>query len=363
MSGYNFNPASFFTEIIDYFSENLNDNVKRLDNLTNIFSYKYKPKKGYTPGEVVYENNKLKLIRFKSDIPKKYKTPILFVYSIINKWYVVDLMEERSLIKFLVNQGYDVYVTDWGSPSRSDKSDGLYEYICDYLNSAVDFIRTSTMQDEITLYGYCLGGTFSVIYAALYPDKIRNLIAMTTPIDFQTEGLFEKWTNKEFFDVDRIIETYPVISADFIEGALQLKNITGVLWKGQTFYENLKNDKFLTNYFAMEGWLSDNVPIAGYVYTQIVKEFYQQNALLKENLTISKNKVSLKDIKSSVLNIVATKDNIVPPRASLVLKDMVSSKDTHDLVLNAGHIGIVAGGIAAKMLWPGVDKWLSKRSM
>ncbi len=353
---------SFFEEVGDFFVNNSIDYVNKILNLKDVMQYKYKPKKGYTESEVVYRNNKLRVLRYKPNEEKKYKVPLLFVYSVINRWYVVDLMEKRSLMKFLSNQGYDVYIMDWGWPTRSDKYAGWEEYLDELLNGAVDYIRESTGQDKISLYGYCIGGTFAVIYSALYPEKIKNLLCMTTPVDFQTKGLFEKWSEEKYIDVDRVHQSYDVLPPDFLESAFAMKNLSSSIWKAQTFWKLLSSGKMLTNYFAMEGWLNDNVPFVTNLWKRMIIDLYQKNKLLKGELKIGGRIADLKNIDSSLLNIVATRDNIVPPSASLILNEKTSSKDAHDLILNGGHIGIVAGGIAAKKLWPGLDEWLSPRS-
>lgn len=353
---------NFIGEITDFLVKNATDNISKLFNLKDVLQYKYKPKKGVTEYEEVFRANKLKLLRFLPEEPKKYRVPLLFVYSLINRWYVVDLMEERSLMKFLSEQGYDVYITEWGSPSRSDKENGWDEYIADYMNAAVDYIRESTGQKKISIYGYCLGGTFCVIYSALFPEKVKNLLIMTTPVDFTSKGIFEKWSDSKYLDPERIIETFPIIPPDFLETSFDIKNIASSIWKLQTFWEMLKSPKLLKNYFAMEGWLKDNVPVSGRMWAQVIKDLYQENKLIKGKLRIDGENVDLSKITANILNIVGTKDNIIPPPASLILNDKTSSKDAKDLVLNAGHIGITTGGIAAKKLWPGVHEWLAPRS-
>ncbi len=353
---------SFIEEVGDFVVGNSVDFVNKMLNLKDVLQYKYKPKKGYTDYEEVYRNNKLRVLNYLPNEDKKYKTPLLFVYSVINRWYIVDLMEKRSLMRFLSEQGYDVYIMDWGIPSRSDKYFGWEEYIDELLNGAVDHLREATGQDKISLYGYCLGGTFTVIYSALYPEKVKNLLTMTTPVDFQTNGLFEKWTEEKYFDVERIHQTYGILPPDFLESSFAIKNMSSAIWKGQTFWKLLSSGKMLTNYFAMEGWLNDNVPFVTKLWKDVISDLYQHNKLIKGKLRIGGRAVELKKIDSSILNIVASRDNIVPPSASLCLNDLTSSKDAHDLILNGGHIGIVAGGIAAKKLWPGLDEWLSPRS-
>ena len=353
---------SFFEELMDFTVKNTTENIQRMFNLKDVLEYKYKPKKGYTPNEEVFRYNKMRILRYLPDAPKKYKTPLLFVYSLINRWYVVDLMEDRSLMNFLASQGYDVYITDWGKPTRSDKYLGLHEYVNEYMEEAVNYILKTTGQDKISLYGYCLGGTLCVIYNTMHNEKVRNLITMTTPVDFQTKGLYEKWSDKEYFDADKIAEIYPIVPPDFLESAFAIKNASSSLWKAQTFWDILISPSMLKNYFAMEGWLADNVPIVGKVYAEVIKELYQNNKLLKGTLNLGGNNAALKNITASILNVVATRDNIVPPAASLCLNENTSSKDAHDLILNGGHIGIVAGGIAQKKLWPGVVEWLSPRS-
>ena len=147
-----------------------------------------------TPYEVVYQQDRVKLKYYKSSIKKKIQTPLLLVYALVNRETLLDLHPGRSVLKNFLQQGMDVYMIDWGFPTRKDRYLGIDDHVNMYINDIVDFIRERENMPKINLMGICMGGTFSVIYSALHPEKIKNLITTVTPTNFDIEtGLLNLW--------------------------------------------------------------------------------------------------------------------------------------------------------------------------
>src|SRR3954468_13523068 len=134
---------------------------------------------GQTPKEVVWTKNKARLYRYEPSAEKKHPVPILMVYALINRPYVLDLLPGNSFIEYLVGKGFDVYLLDWGIPGDEDKDMDLENYILDYLPRAVKKVLRTSGVEELTLLGYCMGGTMSAIYASLFPEHVKNLILLT----------------------------------------------------------------------------------------------------------------------------------------------------------------------------------------
>lgn len=154
-----------------------------------------------TPSEIVYEEDRVKVRHYLPVTETKLKTPLFVVYALINRETMLDLQQGRSVVQNFLKEGIDLYMNDWGYPTRKDKFLTIDDHINGYMDNAIDFIRRRHNIDKINLMGICIGGTFSVIYSALHPEKIKNLITTVTPFDFDTDtGLLHIWMKE--IDVD-----------------------------------------------------------------------------------------------------------------------------------------------------------------
>ncbi len=321
---------------------------------------------GQTPKQVVWTKNKARLYRYAPTLEKRYPVPVLLIYALVNRPYVLDLTPGNSFVEHLVSQGFDVYLLDWGVPGDEDRNLSLEDYVLEYIDRAVKKVIRTSGADEITLFGYCMGGTMSAMYAAIFPDRpIRNLVLLATPIDFTPEnsGLYGLWTREEHFDPDRIVEAFGNVPAEFINtGARMLRPVTNYIGTHVTMWERLMGDRSMDSWLAMNKWVSDGIPFAGEAFRQWIRDLYQQNKLVKGEFRLRGQRVDLSDIDCSLLNIAAKKDHIVPLSQSETVMDLVRSQDKEFMVLDAGHVGLLTGSGAKKNLWPGVEAWLEPRS-
>ncbi len=319
---------------------------------------------GATPTKTVYREDKLRLLRYESDIDKTYKTPLVVVFALVNRPYILDLRPEKSVVRHFIDRGFDVYNIDWGVPSEADRFLSLEDYVQRYLDHVVDHLRNRSGCERISILGYCMGGTMSAMYTALCPEKVKNLILLAAPIDWSNkESLLSVWTDPKYFDVDKVIEVFGNMPADWLQMSfLLLKPVQNLLEKYFQFYQNMENEKFLEDYFAMETWLNDNIPVAGEVFKQFVKDLYQQNRLIEGELEIGNERVDLKRIVCPILNLSAQNDHLVPCPQSLPFNDAVGSSDRKSINFPAGHIGMAVGSKAHRELWPKACDWLADRS-
>jgi polyhydroxyalkanoate synthase subunit PhaC len=321
---------------------------------------------GQTPKEVVWTKNKAKLYRYEPVVEKRYAVPILLVYALINRPYVLDLMPGNSLVEFLVRQGYDVYMLDWGIPGDEDKDLSFENYVLDYIPRAVSKVLRTSQADQFTLLGYCMGGTMSAMYAALLPDApVRNLILLTAPIDFTADnvGLYGLWTSEKYFDPDRVSDAFGNVPGDFIDtGNRMLKPVTNYVGTYVTMWDRITQDKSMDSWLAMNKWVNDGIPFPGAAFRQWIREFYQQNKLVKGQIVLRGRRVDLANIRCPVLNIAGKKDHICTLRQAEATMSLISSQDKEFFVLDAGHVGLLTGSDAKKSLWPKVASWLGPRS-
>jgi polyhydroxyalkanoate synthase len=321
---------------------------------------------GQTPKEVIWTKNKAKLYRYEPSAEKKHPVPILMVYALINRPYILDLLPGNSFIEYLVGQGFDVYLLDWGIPGDEDWDLSFDDYILDYLRPATKRVLRASRAEEYTLFGYCMGGTMSAMYASLFPSRsLKNLVLLTTPIDFAPEktGLLGLWTDEKHLDPDLLVGSFGNVSSDIIENAMQmLKPVTNYVGTHVTMWECILDEKPMETWEAINKWVKDGTPFPGATFKQWIKEFYQQNKLVKGEIHLRGHKVDLSNITCPILNIAGKKDHICPLPQTEPTTDLVSNEDTEFVVLDAGHVGLLTGRSARKDLWPKVKSWLEERS-
>ncbi|WP_136689751.1 class III poly(R)-hydroxyalkanoic acid synthase subunit PhaC [Halorhabdus amylolytica] len=326
---------------------------------------------GTTPADVVYEENKLELLHYDPeaagiDIPEDERedVPILIVYALINKPYILDLQPNRSVVRRLLEAGHDVYLIDWNEPSRLDRHLTLEDYVDRYIDNCVDVVRERSSQDAINILGYCMGGTMSVMYSALHPAKVNALGLMATGLYFEESGgVLERWGDEEYYDPGQVIETFGNVPSEFLdEGFALMDPIDNYVTKYVRFAENLDNEDFVKNFARMERWLEEGVDVAGATYAQFLEDIYQSNKLYENELYLGDQHVDIDNIDMPVLQIVGEYDHLVPPSASKPFNDVIPSGDTGIIEYSTGHVGMAVSSSTHEDVWPQVAEWFSERS-
>ena len=318
---------------------------------------------GVTPKEAIYREDKLVLYRFQSPRDKvQNPIPVLIVYALVNRPYMMDLQENRSLVQGLLDAGLDVYLIDWGYPDRADRSLGLDDYINGYLDRCVDVLRRRHHMQPVNLLGVCQGGTFSLCYAALHADKVRNLITMVTPVDFQTpDNALGQWVR--YVDVDQMVDTVGNVPGELLNWTfLALKPWRLVGQKYLDMVDILDDPDKVKNFLRMEKWIFDSPDQAGEAFREFIKGFYQANGLIKGEVEIGGQRVDLAKVTMPVLNIFAEQDHLVPPSATRPLEGHVGTSDYTELSFKGGHIGIYVSGRSQKQVPPTIGEWLGTRT-
>lgn len=316
---------------------------------------------GMAPKDLVYEEDKLKLYHYKAEGAVSCGTPVLIVYALVNRQYMLDIQPDRSMVRNLLQHGLDVYIVDWGYPTHADRYLGLDDYINGYLDTCVDFIRKSAGKDQVNLMGICQGGTFCGMYAALYPKKVKNLVTLVAPFDFSTnDGLLFSWA--KHMNIDALVDTYRVVPGDFMNsGFLRLMPFTLNIRKYVDMLDVIEDREKLLNFLRMEKWIFDSPGQAGECLRQFIKDCYQGNKLVTGGMKIGDRVVDLKNITMPLLNIYASGDHLVPPAATKPLNDLVGSSDKSLYEFKGGHIGVFVGAKSQKELAPAIAKWLHDR--
>lgn len=315
---------------------------------------------GTTEKHCVYSEDKIRLYRYSALARSANLKPVLICYAMVNRPYLLDLQPDRSFVRELLLSGLDVYLLDWGYADGADRFLGLDAYVDGYLRRCVEFVLGEHGIESLSLLGVCQGGTMSLCYAALEPRQIARLITMVTPVDFKTpENLLSKWA--QHIDVGLLTQSGNV-SGDF----LNLVYLSLMPFRlTQQKYVNLlqmQGDRAqLENFMRMEKWIFDSPDQPAAAFREFIQWFFQENRLIRDELTLAKRPVRLKKISAPVLNIFASKDHLVPPSASIPLGARIGSKDYESMEVNAGHIGLYVGGKTRKSVPAAVTAWLRAR--
>lgn len=321
------------------------------------------PTLGATPKDVLIERGTMRLYHYHPRTDDVYRVPLLLVMATTNRGYIFDMVPGQSLVEYLLDAGFDVFMLDWDAPRADERNLSLESYVLDFLPAAVARVKEESGEDDVTVVAYCFGGVLSLLWAALHPDDgLANLVTFTTPVDFSRMEMFQSWADRRFFDVDRLVDTFGNCPGDYLYTAFDMLRPGQRAAGNIRLYDNLWNDDFVKAYRMFDRWSADILPLAGEYFRQTTKKLMWGNELIEGTLEVGGRRVDLGNIDVPFLHVAAEHDHIVPTAASAPLVGMVGSKDKNEIVLKGGHVSLVAGGNAIKRLWPNLVEWLGVRS-
>ncbi|WP_337862146.1 class III poly(R)-hydroxyalkanoic acid synthase subunit PhaC [Nitrososphaera sp.] len=342
--------------------DELQENYRRLEKVRAILHKAATVPVGQTPHEVVAENRAYRLLHYQPVVSKTAKTPILTVYALINKSYVLDLQPDKSWIRSLLSQGFDVYLIDWKEPAAVDKYMSFDDYVNGHIDDCVETVLKKTREDKLTLHGYCMGATMSAMYTALHQEKVRNLATLAPVIDAERDSTVIGNMAKNM-DVDKMRDTIGNFPPEQLYACYSaLKPFKQGVAKYFNLVQNIDNESFVGNFLRIEKWLYDTPAIAGETFRQWISDIYQKNLLAKNEFMLGDLVVDLSRITVPLLNIVADEDHLVSPECSVPLNDMVSSQDKRLMRFHTGHVGLIASSYSQNNVLPKVGQWLKARS-
>jgi polyhydroxyalkanoate synthase len=316
-----------------------------------------------TPYEVVYEGGKIRLRHYQA-VGKPHSTPLLLVYSLIKRPFILDLQPGRSMVETLTKQGIEVYFIDWVPPTRADSWRGFDAYVNGDLANSVRAVQIREDVEQVSLLGYCFGGLLTTIYTALYPETVKNLVTFTLPLDMSVrelpmDALMDKVSPET---IDLITATYGNCPAWFIKAGFDaMSPVHHALDKYVGLYRNKDREGYTEMFDLFEKWMNSDVPWAGQIFRETTEDLFRKNLLIQGRFQVGGETVDLKNITCSVLNVIGEHDDVVHPKSSLPLIDLIGSSDARNLLFPTGHIGAAVSGPAQKKLWPQVGAWLKER--
>ncbi len=322
---------------------------------------------GVTPKETIHSHGTLKLHHYLPLADSVYRVPVLIVTSLVNQPYILDLVPGQSLVEFLLRQGFDVYLIEWGKPRREHSTLTLEDHVLQRLPECVQRVLDDSAQAELSIIGYCVGGLLSVLYAALHvgtpqQSALKNLVCMAAPVNGDGLESLKAWMGPDF-DEEALIAQYGNVPGDWVQNALRALRPFGKLAGAMSLLNNVDKDEVVKSNLRMGKWETDNLPFPGGVFRQMVNDFVRGNKLVKGEWVIGGQRVDLGKIRMPFLHLLAQDDHITPYASSKDLLQLVGSRDKQELIMKGGHVGLVAGRGAELRMWPALDAWLAPRSV
>lgn len=310
---------------------------------------------GATPFEVVEKAGSVQLLRYSQNADGR--PPLLIIPSLINRFYILDLLPEKSLIAYL-SKFFSVYLIEWGEARPEDKNTSLNKLI----ELHFDFLYQALLRDaqaaKAHLVGHCLGGNVGLIWSLLHPQKVASLSFLTTPLDFDVPGTVQAWAQNKDFDVASLIEAYGNAPWALLQTAfLGLKPLATVQ-KVRKILPRLNDARSTRNFLALESWSADNRSVRGACYRDVIEVFYRQNCFIKEGYSFRGRRYALKDLTCPVSAISSLDDHIVAFESTLKPEMVPQAATVKTWQAAGGHIGSVLGQQAQNEIWPEFVNWL-----
>ncbi|MCH7337610.1 alpha/beta fold hydrolase [Acinetobacter sp. NIPH 2699] len=332
---------------------------------------------GKTPFEVVYQREIISLRYYAADAgaAQKHRIPLVIVPPLAANMLIYDLFPSRSLVRYFQSQGFELYLIDWGTPSLRQAKYNLGTYVKTFMPDFIAKIREHSGQQQLSLYGWSLGGALSLCYTALFKDQdIKNMVILASPINTHQSGymgkLYQRLTipaqwirNNTNFRIKQIPSH--IFHIHGWQNTLGFK-LTDPIGNFKNYWElvrNLNDRQFVINHATSSSFVDNMLAYPGGVMRDIILRFWIDNELSTGLVKFGEQTANLKDIDCSVLAVGGNTDIIVTTEAIRPLMDLISSTDKQFKIVAGGHMGLVSGNQAPQTVWPVVTDWLAQRSL
>lgn len=315
-----------------------------------------------TPRETVWSAEKVELWRYRSPHPT-YRTPLLFVHSLVSRSYVFDLVPGNSFVEAMADRGFDVYLVDWGVPDELESGNTLETYTDGYLPEIVAEVQRLSGAPDVNVFGYCFGGVLSVLSVAGNPTMpVRSLAVMATPIDMRHLGPMTSMIQEGRVEPEDMLDATGNVPADVMRNSFRVLAPLGDVTGYVNLWQHLWQDDFVAAHQVMTQWSNDHIPFPGAAFCQMGELMSRQNLLATGRIPLGGRTVDLADITVPFLNIIGEKDHIVPPDGVGPLSSLVGSADVTELRLPAGHVGLIVGRTAHRTHIPAMADWIARQA-
>jgi polyhydroxyalkanoate synthase len=312
-----------------------------------------------TPRNLVHREGPLDLYRYDAGAKAEPRqgAPVLLVYSLINRSYILDLKEGYSFVRHLLDQGLDVFVFEWRDEDRHDSDVTMSAFLLEHLHGCVEAVQRLSGHERVSLFGHCMGGPFAALYAARHPENVDRIVSLTAPYTANEGGVVAMWTDRELFAVDTIVERFGCMPGKLIRHTFAAFKpyIEAMKWK--MFVENVTNDQVMGLFMAVDRWANDNPDVPGAVFAELMTEIYRDDRLRRGETELHGEAVDLARIQCPILSLAAEDDWIVSPDSAGVLAEIASSEDAVHEVMPGGHVSVMLDPRMVEW-WPRISGFL-----
>ena len=296
-----------------------------------------------TPGRVVLRNRLMELIQYTPTTPKAHAEPVLFVPAWIMKYYVLDLEQRNSMVRFLVDAGYTVFMISWKNPHAEDRELGLDDYHRLGVRAALDTIAKACPHRAVHTVGYCLGGTLLAMVASLLGRErshvIKSITLLAAQVDFTDPGelsLFIDESQVAFFENQMAVQG--VLDKGQMRGTFQMLRSRDLVWSYR-LATYLMGERAPIS--ALMAWNADGTNLPYRMHSEYLHALYLDNALAHGEYRLGGVPISLSDIHTPIFSVGAVQDHVAPWRSVFKLHQFTTADQTFVLTAGGHNVGIV----------------------
>ncbi len=316
-----------------------------------------------TPSDVIWRHGKAHVRRYRSDAPRRFQTPVVAFLGLVGQSYVFDLYKGGSIVEMLMEFGFDAYVLDWGVPDELDTENTLETYLRGYLPPALEAIAREADSDGVNIFGYCMGGVMSVHGLAAQPDlPVHSLVTLASPFDWSDLGSFVNAMKDGRIELEELLDATGNVPGSVIRESFKRRKPTGDIVNYANLWQHLWDDRYVESYQAINRFLSDHIPLPRGAAEQILAQWLRDNAFVNDTLRFNGRRVTLADIRTPVLGVIARRDDIAAEESTSALAEILPNAEVELMKIDTGHVSLFAGREAVKVVMPRVFDWIANHS-
>ena len=321
---------------------------------------------GRTPFDIIHRDGKVTVRRYRHrPAPRRrHALPVLLIPPLMVKPFIFDLFPGRSMVRFLLERGFRVYLVDFGEPDESDALVTLDDYVLRWVPAACDAVKKHSGSPELSLLGYCMGATFALAHVAANRDRsVRNIVDIAAPVDVKQLGALSWVLQLAALQAEILVRRIGNVPGALSSTVFQLLTPSKNVTRYTDLFLNMWNREYVKGFAAMNEWIRQFIDYPQGAFLQFSREFVRKNRFAKGHMRFGRRVADLRRVKSSLLVIAGRTDRIAPIRAVRAVLATVGSRDKEFVVAPGGHMGVFAGRTAPEQVWGRVATWLEPRSL
>jgi len=304
----------------------------------------------------------------------RHRVPLVLVPPLAATSMIFDLMPHRSVVRYFLAKGFDVYLIDWGDVTEDHSDLSLETYVVEWMPEIMRQVRKVSGVQDVSIFSYCMGGLLSLMYAAVSGDKhIKNMITVASPVDMHSSGVAGQVLSVIYRPAQIISQLMNISLLDLpakylhVPGwmnsvAFKLTSPVGNVVNYVELLMNMWDREYLKEHLTMSQWFNDMVDYPGETIKDMAVHMMINNRMAKGKMKIGKEQAEFKKIECSILAFAGDNDKLVSVSAARMALDIVSSEDKEFCIVPGGHAGVFAGGKAPSNAWAISADWLAERS-